>query len=88
MGLSPLRTRLLVDNQPAVHIAQNPVCHSRIKHIQLGYHYIREAVQNKLDTLEYVNIKEQLADIATKILPRVTFKRLVTGILTTTKNLA
>ena len=27
------RTRLLVDNQPAIHIAQNPVCHSRIKHI-------------------------------------------------------
>ena len=50
-GLSPLRTRLLVDNLPAIHIAQNPVCHSRIKYIQLGYHYIREAVQNKLVTL-------------------------------------
>ena len=24
MGLSPLRTLLLVDNQPAIHIAQNP----------------------------------------------------------------
>ena len=77
-----------MDNQPAVHIAQNPVCHSRIKHIQLGYHYIREAVQNKPVTLRYVNTKEQLADIATKILPRVTFERIVAGILTTTKNLA
>ena len=41
MRSSPLRTRLLVDNQPAIHIAQNPVCHSRIKHIRLDYHYIR-----------------------------------------------
>ena len=55
MGLSPLRTRLLV---------QNPVCHSQIEYIQLGYHYIREAVQNKIVALKYVNTKEQLADIA------------------------
>ena len=48
MGLSPLRTRLLVDNQPAIHIAQNPVCHSRIKHIRLDYHYIREACSERV----------------------------------------
>ena len=32
IGLLPIRTRLLVDNQPAIHVAQNPVCHSRIRY--------------------------------------------------------
>ena len=86
MGLSPLRTRLLVDNQPAIHIAQNPVCHSRIKHIRLDYHYIREAVQSGLIDLEYIPTKKQLADITTKILPRETFEGLAACCLTVTNS--
>ena len=88
MGLSPLRTRLLVDNQPAIHIAQNPVCHSRIKHIRLDYHYIREAVQSGLVDLEYIPTKEQLADITTKVLPRETFEDLAARCLTVSNSVA
>ena len=88
MGLSPLRTRLLVDNQPAIHIAQNPVCHSRIKHIRLDYHYIREAVQSGLVDLEYIPTKEQLADITTKVLPKDTFEGLTARCLTVTNSVA
>ena len=78
----------MVDNRPAIHIAQNPVCHSRIKHIRLDYHYIREAVQSGLVNLEYIPTKEQLADITTKVLPRETFEDLAARCLTVSNSVA
>ena len=36
-------TVLMEDNQGAISIARNPVAHSRTKHIDIRYHYIREA---------------------------------------------
>ena len=72
----------------AIHIAQNPVCHSRIKHIRLDYHYIREAVQSGLVDLEYTPTKEQLADITTKVLPKDTFEDLTARCLTVTNSVA
>lgn len=37
-------TVLMEDNQGAIFIANNPVSHSRTKHIDVHYHYIREAL--------------------------------------------
>ena len=37
-------TALMEDNQGAIAIAKNPIAHSRIKHIDIRYHYIREAI--------------------------------------------
>ena len=34
------------DNQATLAIAQNPVFHSKVKHIDLSYHFTREAVAN------------------------------------------
>jgi len=34
---------IMEDNQGAIFIAKNPVAHSRTKHIDIRYHYIREA---------------------------------------------
>ena len=38
-------TMLMEDNQGGISIAKNPIAHSRTKHIDIRYHYIREAVQ-------------------------------------------
>ncbi|KAI3508780.1 hypothetical protein L1887_23794 [Cichorium endivia] len=32
------------DNQSAIHLAKNPVFHSRTKHIKMRYHFIREQI--------------------------------------------
>ena len=37
-------TDILEDNQGAIAIAKNPVGHKRTKHIDIRYHFIREAV--------------------------------------------
>ena len=39
------------DNQGAIAIATNPVAHALTKHIDIRYHYIREAMQNGIVNL-------------------------------------
>ena len=62
------------DNQGAIVIARNPVSHSRTKHIDIKYHYMRETVQNGLVELKYCPTKEMAADILSKPLCRGKFK--------------
>ena len=62
---------LKVDNQSAIALAKNPVFHDRSKHIELKYHFIREAVETKKLELEFVPTEFQLADMLTKPLGRV-----------------
>ena len=41
-------TDLFSDNQSAIALAKNPVSHARAKHIDLRYHFVREAIQDKI----------------------------------------
>ena len=65
------------DNTSAIKIAENSVQHSRTKHINVRYHFIREHVENGTVTLHYVPTDRQIADILTKPLDESTFLRLV-----------
>lgn len=69
-------TVIMEDNQGAIAIAQNPVNHSRTKHIDIRHHYVREAIQDGIITLEYCSTKEMVADLLTKPLPKVQFQKL------------
>lgn len=44
--------------------------HTKTKHIEFKYHYLREVVQDKELRLEYMNTKEHIVDIFTKALPK------------------
>src|SRR5436305_11584855 len=59
---------LFSDNQGALTIAQNPTNYQRAKHIDIRYHFIRQAVQNNKIRIEFVPSNQQLADILTKSL--------------------
>jgi hypothetical protein len=65
---------LLVDNQSSIRLAKNPEMHSRTKHIDVRFHYVRELVQNEPIVIEYFHTKDQLADCSTKPLQRRCFK--------------
>ncbi|CAL9004052.1 unnamed protein product [Prunus brigantina] len=54
------------DNLSALALSANPVLHSRIKHLEIDYHFIREKVQSKDLVIQYVPTDEQVADILTK----------------------
>ena len=64
------------DNQGAIAIARNPTSHARTKHIDIRYHYVREAVQEGTVDLCYCPTNEMLADLLTKQLSRGQFERL------------
>ncbi|CAG7637709.1 unnamed protein product [Allacma fusca] len=60
------RTQILVDNQTAIRLVKNPEMHSRTKHIDVRYHYIRELVEDEQISVDYIPTTEQLADGLTK----------------------
>ncbi|KAK6146430.1 hypothetical protein DH2020_020299 [Rehmannia glutinosa] len=67
---------IMCDNTSAIAITQNPVLHSRTKHIDARYHFIRDHVEKKDITLEYISTDKQLADIFTKPLFESRFEEL------------
>ena len=78
---------LYCDNTSAINISKNPVMHAKTKHIAIKYHYVRELVEDKEVKMEYINTKEQIADIFTKPLPKDAFEYLrgKLGVLPLTK---
>jgi hypothetical protein len=75
------------DNTSAINISKNPVMHSKMKHIPIKYHFLREQVAEKNIRVEYVGTKEQVADIFTKPLPWEAFEylRQRLGVISTPK---
>ena len=69
-------TTIFEDNQGAIALAKNPTHHSRTKHIDIKYHYVREAVSTKEINLEYCPTQDMIADSLTKGLPRPQFEKL------------
>ncbi|KAK1392928.1 hypothetical protein POM88_011984 [Heracleum sosnowskyi] len=66
---------ILCDNTSAIAISNNPVQHSRTKHIDIRYHFIKEHVMNGTVELHFVPTEEQTADIFTKSVDESTFTR-------------
>ncbi|GJR22388.1 retrovirus-related pol polyprotein from transposon TNT 1-94 [Tanacetum coccineum] len=60
---------LYYDNKSAIALCCNNFQHSRAKHIDVRYHFIKEQVENGIVELYFVRTKYQLADIFTKPLP-------------------
>nr|GEY01794.1 retrovirus-related Pol polyprotein from transposon TNT 1-94 [Tanacetum cinerariifolium] len=65
------------DLKAAIAISYNPVQHSRTKHIDVRYHFIKEKVEKGVVELLFVGTEYQLADLFTKALPEERFKYLV-----------
>nr|GEU68483.1 hypothetical protein [Tanacetum cinerariifolium] len=57
------------DSKAAIAISCNPVQHSRTKHIDVKYHFIKEKVKKGIFELFFVRTEYQLADLFTKALP-------------------
>jgi Reverse transcriptase (RNA-dependent DNA polymerase) len=72
---------VFVDNQAALHISNKDVYHDRTKHINIRYHYVREAVKDGLFQLLWVPTHQQLADGLTKPLGTVLFAKLTSTLM-------
>ncbi|GJS49015.1 retrovirus-related pol polyprotein from transposon TNT 1-94 [Tanacetum coccineum] len=67
---------IFYDNTSAISISNNPVLHSRTKHIDIRYHFIRDHIHKGDIELHFILTEYQLADIFTKPLDEPTFTRL------------
>jgi hypothetical protein len=76
-GYKLSKVPLICDNESAIRMAYNPVEHSRTKHIDIRYHFLRDHQQRGDIQIAYVSTKEQLADIFTKPLYEKTFSKLM-----------
>ncbi|GJV95373.1 copia protein [Tanacetum coccineum] len=65
------------DSQSAISISCNSVQHSRTKHINIRYHFIKEHVEKGTIELYFFGTKYQLADLFTKALPKEWFEYFV-----------
>nr|GEY46135.1 retrovirus-related Pol polyprotein from transposon TNT 1-94 [Tanacetum cinerariifolium] len=65
------------DSKAAIAILCNPIQHSRTKHIDVRYHFIKENVEKGIVELFFVETEYQLADLFTKALFEDRFKYLV-----------
>ncbi|KAJ9548122.1 hypothetical protein OSB04_020665 [Centaurea solstitialis] len=66
------------DSKSAIAISCNPVQHTKTKHIDIRYHFIKDHVEKGTIELYFVNTEFQLADLFTKALDEKRFNFLIT----------
>nr|GEY01150.1 hypothetical protein [Tanacetum cinerariifolium] len=76
-GLGFNKIPMYCDNKSAIALCCNNVQHSRAKHIDVRYHFIKKQVENRIVELYFVRTEYQLAEIFTKPLPRRRFNFLI-----------
>ena len=65
------------DNQGVIVLTKDNKFHARTKHINLCYHFIREAVEQGKIKMEYILTSENVADIFMKALAKLKFVEFV-----------
>nr|AAR89047.1 putative integrase [Oryza sativa Japonica Group] len=65
-GLTFEKVPLFCDNTSAINIAKNLVQHSRTKHVDIRFHFLRDHVEKGDVELQFLDTKLQIADIFTK----------------------
>jgi hypothetical protein len=75
-GYNLSKVPLLCDNESAILMTDNPVEHSRTKHIDIRHHFLRDHQQKGDIKVYHISTENQLVDIFTKPLDEKTFCRL------------
>jgi hypothetical protein len=61
-GYNLSKVPLLCDNKSAIHLADNPIEHSRTKHIDIMHHFLRDHQQRGDIDVCHISTENQLAD--------------------------
>ena len=61
---------ICIDNQSALSVTKNPEHHGRMKHLDLRFFWLRDAVSQKIISVSYTPTEDMTADMLTKALPR------------------
>jgi hypothetical protein len=69
-------TTIYCDNQSVIQVVDNPISHSKMKHVELHAHYLRQLVHENIVSLVYCRTDDQVVDIFTKPLSEARFIKL------------
>jgi hypothetical protein len=75
MRLPQHDVNLHCDSQSALHLAENQVIDSRVKHIDIRYHFVKQVVSEKELKLVKIDKELNLANGFTKVIPSDKFSR-------------
>ncbi|GJT97342.1 hypothetical protein Tco_1092860 [Tanacetum coccineum] len=65
-GFNFMNTKIYIDNESTLCIVKNPVFHSKIKHIEIRHHFIRDAYEKKLIQILKIHTDDNVAELLTK----------------------
>ncbi|GJX97713.1 putative ribonuclease H-like domain-containing protein, partial [Tanacetum coccineum] len=65
-GFNFMNTRIYIDNESTIYIVKNLVFHSKTNHIEIRYHFIRDACEKQLIQVSKIHTDNNVADILTK----------------------
>ncbi|GJU38671.1 putative ribonuclease H-like domain-containing protein [Tanacetum coccineum] len=65
-GYNFMNTIIYIDNTSTICIIENPVQHSKTKHIEIRHHFIRDCNAKKLIQMAKIDTKHNVADLLTK----------------------
>ena len=84
IGFKQQTVRIDCDSQSAIFLAKNPAYHSRTKHIDVQYHFVKDMVESMKVLQEKVDTLENVADSLTKYVSTEKFSwcRVAMGIST------
>ncbi|GKE23248.1 hypothetical protein Tco_1434760, partial [Tanacetum coccineum] len=65
-GYNFMHTKIHIDNESTICIVKNPIFHSKIKHIEIRHHFIKDSNKKKLIQMIKIHTDKNVADLLTK----------------------
>jgi len=73
LGIDQNMLKINCDSMSAIYLAKNKVYHAKTKHINVRFHFVWETINEGDIELQKIHMKENLADMLTKVVPGVKF---------------
>ncbi|GJW48240.1 putative ribonuclease H-like domain-containing protein [Tanacetum coccineum] len=65
-GFNFMNTKIHIDNESTISVIKNPVAHSRTKHIEIRFHFIRDCYEKRLIEVIKIHTDHNVANLLTK----------------------
>ncbi|GKB98365.1 putative ribonuclease H-like domain-containing protein [Tanacetum coccineum] len=65
-GFNFMNTKIHIDNESTISVIKNPVAHSRTKHIEIRFHFIRDCYEKRLIEVIKIHTDHNVIDLLTK----------------------
>ncbi|GKC33384.1 putative ribonuclease H-like domain-containing protein [Tanacetum coccineum] len=79
-GYNFMNTKIFIDNESTICIVKNPVFHSKTKHIEIRYHFIRDSNEKKLIQMIKIHTNQNVTDLLTKAFDVGRFQYLIASV--------